>query len=137
MVLNLEKEFLSTGSKESFELSSNSRFEYLPLYLVFEWTCNDQTSRDSGGRWSISVALCEYLDWEIQNIEFCQQVTCYQILATVVYRLTLHPLAKYPGPLLGKIADWYTIYHSWKGDRHLDFYRLHQNYGMVSTYRKA
>ncbi|KAL8746409.1 MAG: hypothetical protein Q9190_001583 [Brigantiaea leucoxantha] len=43
--------------------------------------------------------------------------------------LTLHPLAKYPGPLIAKITDWYSVYHAWKGDRHLEFWRCHEKYG--------
>jgi cytochrome P450 len=51
-----------------------------------------------------------------------------------IYRLTIHPLAKYPGPLLGCVTDWYSVYHAWKGTRHLDFYRLHKRYGEVVRY---
>ena len=51
-------------------------------------------------------------------------------LATVIfYRLTLHSLAKYPGPLLGRITDLYSLYHALRGDIHIEFYRLHQKYG--------
>jgi hypothetical protein len=52
----------------------------------------------------------------------------YSIL-TVIYRLTLHPLAKYPGPFWAKVTGWYNAYHCWKKDRHLDQYRCHQKYG--------
>jgi cytochrome P450 len=45
--------------------------------------------------------------------------------------LTLHPLAKYPGPFLAKITDWYGVYHAWKGDRHLEFWRTHEKYGKL------
>jgi cytochrome P450 len=48
-----------------------------------------------------------------------------------VYRIFFHPLAKYPGPLLAKLSDAYMLYHAWKGDRHLEFWRLHQVYGPV------
>lgn len=49
----------------------------------------------------------------------------------VVYRLTLHPLAKYPGPFLAKATDIYLAYHAWKGDRHLEFNRCHEKYGRI------
>ncbi|KAL2130086.1 hypothetical protein VTI74DRAFT_6924 [Chaetomium olivicolor] len=47
----------------------------------------------------------------------------------VVYRLFFHPLAKYPGPFLAKLTDAYMLYYAWKGDRHLEFWRLHEKYG--------
>jgi hypothetical protein len=50
-------------------------------------------------------------------------------VGVVIYRLTLHPLAKYPGPFLAKITDIHLAYHAWKGDRHLQFYRCHEKYG--------
>jgi hypothetical protein len=51
------------------------------------------------------------------------------VLAVIAYRLTLHPLARYPGPFLAKITDLHLAYHAWKGDRHLEFYRCHEKYG--------
>lgn len=52
-----------------------------------------------------------------------------KLLSTSIYRTSFHPLAKFPGPLLGRITDLYSVYHAWKGDRHIDFQRLHQQYG--------
>jgi len=40
-------------------------------------------------------------------------------------------LAKYPGPLLGKLTEWYSVYHAYIGDRHIDFYHLHEKYGPI------
>ena len=56
-------------------------------------------------------------------------------VGVVIYRLTLHPLAKYPGPFLAKITDVHLAYHAWKGDRHLQFYRCHERYGMYQRSR--
>ena len=33
--------------------------------------------------------------------------------------------------MLAKITDWYNVYHAWKGDRHLELWRIHQTYGDV------
>ncbi|OJD34005.1 cytochrome p450 monooxygenase [Diplodia corticola] len=51
-----------------------------------------------------------------------------------VYRLTFHPLAGYPGPFLAKTTPWRDVYHAWRGDKHLDFYELHQRYGPFVRY---
>lgn len=53
------------------------------------------------------------------------------LLGLAIYRIFLHPLAKYPGPLLAKITDLYQTYHALKGDRHLEFYRIHEKYGPI------
>ncbi|KAI1878404.1 uncharacterized protein JN550_000586 [Neoarthrinium moseri] len=53
------------------------------------------------------------------------------IIGLVIYRLYFHPLSKYPGPFLAKVTDAYQLYHAWKGDRHLEFWRQHEIYGRV------
>jgi hypothetical protein len=52
------------------------------------------------------------------------------MLGLVVYRLYFHPLTHIPGPLLARITDWYNVVVAFGDDRHLDFYKLHQKYGM-------
>ncbi|KAI4286930.1 MAG: hypothetical protein L6R35_003810 [Caloplaca aegaea] len=49
----------------------------------------------------------------------------------IIYRLFFHPLAAYPGPVLARITNAYTLYHAWTGRRHLDLFRLHHRYGSV------
>ncbi|KAI1826293.1 cytochrome P450-like protein [Xylaria intraflava] len=53
------------------------------------------------------------------------------MFAVIVYRLTWHPLARYPGPLLGRITDWYIVIHSFLGDRHIRLLELHDTHGSV------
>lgn len=38
-------------------------------------------------------------------------------------------MAKYPGPLIAKITDWYSAYHNYIGDVHIDVLRCHEIYG--------
>ncbi len=49
----------------------------------------------------------------------------------VIQNLILHPLAKYPGPFLGRLTPLYDLYHAYIGDKHLVLYHLHQKYGRV------
>ncbi|KAI8631419.1 isotrichodermin C-15 hydroxylase [Xylariaceae sp. FL1651] len=52
-------------------------------------------------------------------------------IGLAIYRVFFHPLAKYPGPVLAKITDAHQLYHAWKGDRHLEFWRMHERYGKI------
>ncbi|WYZ36344.1 hypothetical protein EsH8_XII_000094 [Colletotrichum jinshuiense] len=61
----------------------------------------------------------------------------FYITNIVIYRIFFHPLARYPGPLIAKVTDGYQLYHAWKGDRHLDFNKLHGQYGFRFNVRKA
>ncbi|KAM0809260.1 putative Cytochrome P450-like protein [Seiridium cardinale] len=63
-----------------------------------------------------------------QRGTFLAAIAC-SILVVVIYRLTFHPLAKYPGPLLGRVTDWYSVIRSARGDRHIHFLELHKKHG--------
>ena len=52
-----------------------------------------------------------------------------QIIAIGIYRVTLHPLAKYPGPLLAKLTSCYGAYWASRGVLHLNMLQNHQKYG--------
>jgi hypothetical protein len=54
-----------------------------------------------------------------------------QIFTTIVYRLTFHPLARYPGPPLARITDIYLTYYAYRGSRHLAYHRAHEQYGPI------
>ncbi|ESZ91878.1 hypothetical protein SBOR_7743 [Sclerotinia borealis F-4128] len=71
------------------------------------------------------------LNGTVWALIFAITICVVYLTLLTIYRLTIHPLAKYPGPLLAKITDWYSVYHAWKGDRHLEFYRCHEKYGPV------
>ena len=41
----------------------------------------------------------------------------------------MHPLARYPGPILAKVTDMYAAYHGFRGDIHVDIWKCHAKYG--------
>jgi hypothetical protein len=55
-------------------------------------------------------------------------------ISLVVYRLFLHPLAKFPGPRITAITQWYEAYYDLVegGTFMYKIERMHQIYGMYS-----
>lgn len=54
------------------------------------------------------------------------------VLATAVYRLYFHPLAKYPGPFWARISGIPQWWHTYKKERHLWIQQLHEQYGKLN-----
>ncbi|KAH8980271.1 high nitrogen upregulated cytochrome P450 monooxygenase 2 [Lactarius akahatsu] len=56
----------------------------------------------------------------------------FLVLFTLAYKLSpLHPLAKYPGPIIAKSSKWWAAYVSGQGDLHRHYQSLHDRYGDV------
>ncbi|KAF2649380.1 cytochrome P450 [Lophiostoma macrostomum CBS 122681] len=53
------------------------------------------------------------------------------ILLLLVYNLTFHPLAKYPGPILWRCTRLKYLISGWKGYLHTDVMAMHKRYGSV------
>lgn len=53
------------------------------------------------------------------------------IMVTIIYNLYLHPLRKYPGPLLARATGWWYIYHLCNGTQGKAFLKAHHKYGDV------
>ncbi|PVH97227.1 benzoate 4-monooxygenase cytochrome P450 [Periconia macrospinosa] len=51
------------------------------------------------------------------------------LLATTIYNLFFHPVAKVPGPFLARISLWPSFYHAYKGDRHIWIWQQFERYG--------
>jgi len=52
-----------------------------------------------------------------------------QYILILIYRLTFHPLARYPGRMEEKLSDWPLVYYCIKGNRHIKQLLAHQKYG--------
>jgi hypothetical protein len=56
----------------------------------------------------------------------------FLVFFTISYRLSfIHPLAKYPGPIIAKTSKWWGAYVGIRGDLHLYYKSLHDRYGDV------
>ncbi|EUC34775.1 hypothetical protein COCCADRAFT_35596 [Bipolaris zeicola 26-R-13] len=53
------------------------------------------------------------------------------VVLNAIYNVTLHPLAKYPGPLLWRISPIPSIIHLLRGRIAFEYKRLHDKYGPV------
>jgi hypothetical protein len=55
----------------------------------------------------------------------------FYIASLYIYRLTLHPLAKYPGPKLAALSNWYEFYYDvyQQGEFTFHLQELHEIYG--------
>ncbi|KIW21860.1 hypothetical protein, variant 1 [Cladophialophora immunda] len=53
------------------------------------------------------------------------------VLSVCFYRLTLHPLARIPGPFLSKLTDWSIVLQASSGSRHILTWKEHKEYGTI------
>ncbi|KAH7173134.1 cytochrome P450 [Fusarium flagelliforme] len=54
------------------------------------------------------------------------------VILICIYRLFFHPYAKYPGPFLARLTSWYSVYHAYYGDLHIDIWMCHNKYEIYS-----
>ena len=53
-------------------------------------------------------------------------------LSVLAYRLSpFHPLARYPGPLLGRVSKWWMVWETRGGQQHHWYKSMHDRYGDV------
>ncbi|KAA6414706.1 MAG: benzoate 4-monooxygenase cytochrome P450 [Lasallia pustulata] len=52
-----------------------------------------------------------------------------RLVAIWIYRLTFHPLAKYPGPWLAKVSDLYGAYYNARRQLHIETEKGHRRWG--------
>jgi hypothetical protein len=71
-------------------------------------------------------------DWKLVSVTTGCAWLAYLVLLAV-YRLYLSPLAKFPGPKLAALTQWYEIYydvcHKGGGQFTFEIKRMHEKYG--------
>lgn len=74
--------------------------------------------------------MVSYVDWRM-----LLGVVIVYYVTTVLYRLFLHPLARFPGPRVAAISRWYEGYYDvvLGGQYTLKIAELHKTYGMLSS----
>ncbi|KAF9873688.1 branched-chain-amino-acid aminotransferase [Colletotrichum karsti] len=55
-------------------------------------------------------------------------------IIVVFKRLVLHPLGRYPGPLIGRLTSLYNTYHAFRKDQARNLHQLHEKYGPIVRY---
>jgi hypothetical protein len=67
--------------------------------------------------------------WAAAGLLLCAP---FYLAALCIYRLFLHPLAKYPGPKLAALSNWYEFYYDVVQQGRFTFHiqELHKIYGM-------
>ncbi|KAE9971630.1 hypothetical protein Vi05172_g9370 [Venturia inaequalis] len=58
-------------------------------------------------------------------------LTVVHYIIVTLYRVTIHPLAKYPGPLKYSVSSWPWALRIGTGVWHLELHELHQRYGDI------
>ncbi|PVH99997.1 benzoate 4-monooxygenase cytochrome P450 [Periconia macrospinosa] len=67
-----------------------------------------------------------------------REIVSYCIIAffswyslVLVYRLTIHPLRRYPGRISERLTDWPLVWYCIKGNRHVKQLLAHEKYGPI------
>lgn len=56
---------------------------------------------------------------------------CLAYLTWLAYNLTIHPLAKYPGPLWEQVSQLWYVLQVYRGDLDHTMRRLHRSHGAI------
>jgi hypothetical protein len=60
-----------------------------------------------------------------------QVIVLLLLLCTLIYRIFFHPLRSVPGPWLNKISELPAAWNLLRGNQHIYYMRLHEDYGPV------
>lgn len=78
---------------------------------------------------SLSTMMGNITTWEIMTI--MTTLLTAVILVYIVYMRFLHPLSKYPGPLLATLTNGFKAYYVYNLRLHEKLLELHMQYGPV------
>ncbi|KAI1488496.1 cytochrome P450 [Biscogniauxia mediterranea] len=76
----------------------------------------------------VTMGVLEFL---VLAATYCVYVTFVYWTFLVVYRLSFHPLKKYPGPQIAKVSGLYGAYFAFQTNLHLQTWQDHLKYGPI------
>jgi hypothetical protein len=79
----------------------------------------------------LTLAIMVGANYLFQNLYWILFTSVSYTFLTIIYNVTLHPLAKYPGPLLWRISPLPSIGSLLRGRIPFDYRVLHDKYGPV------
>jgi hypothetical protein len=62
---------------------------------------------------------------------FLWALLCLFAVTYSIYNLCFHPYSRYPGPFFARICPFYSLWHAYYGDLHIDVLRCHEKYGVL------
>lgn len=83
---------------------------------------------------SFFIDLQKWRDASPKQTIYLSLLTIFALVAVhnavfLVYQFFLSPLRKVPGPFLARITQWWEYVIVSRGKSHLDYIRLHEEYG--------
>lgn len=78
-----------------------------------------------------AIIVASYVCYTSDEHDFCMSNNVPKYLFLIAYRLLLHPLKDYPGPLVAKFSDWYGGFYALLMRLHLVTHQDHKRYGPI------
>ena len=106
------------------------RIDFVAYFTAMDMKELTLTQRYSTLEWLLISVAVLFIYVSFARSPSCLFSSISKVSLVSIYRLTLHPLAKFPGPFFSKISEWSIVPQARSGDRHIESWKEHEKYGM-------